>query len=851
MDKAGKNIFKIKHDAMLADIKYDDKTFDYASLSHSERVKHAKNFLKAITRRVGCNDYLFTLGITELDERYGKSFVPELWEILDIYGTYSDKAELDISKDDAFAAYYCLIHHYYRAFDCDKLKYLLMPKTDIRQSFSDDEESKVEDLVHKYLSENEYNKVFSSYPLIFELLSRYYAVLGDFDGQFKMAKTALRLLESVKGKVVSYDGEPDYEQQGVNYGAEIACANAVCSILEDNYLYGELSENPKVNLSMQSKDIRNGYMGNYSIANADISRIMQSIPDMKKHIDNAIEFATSTLEIDYPKYHYLNAKIKFYSVVLKNYLEGTIVRKIDDKNEIFKEIDIAVKLETNRASHDADKRTYAYNCLKDYVCGYTDNNLDKKYHQDRKGIISAASIKKLNAVAFPALNDGKSADYAFISYSSADFKHVYCDLLEMERRGINYWYDKGTCLGLDWKEIVRQRIKGCSVVLYYMSAHSVTSAAVIDELNYILQLKKPIICINLTEGNVTSQTLINIIRNNFDKNANNLTSATFKTLCTACPDYVVMLARDRDPLNVYHIGKLRKDLLRTYPSTIRYVESESAISGGTDKIYTRKDGSIARRPNEDYLICDELNKIYVVADGISRSDEEYRDFEDDKSVSGKVSEVFCNSMHKLIKEMLLTEQNIEDFEGNLIRSFEIANEEVERFLSTYSDYYMTRSYNQDGKYYEKPGCVAIAAFIFGNKLYYGSVGDCMGILYRGGRRIIFSDKQTDYAFTQINIERDRYKLYSEYVNKPDNEYGYGVVNGDKDAVKYFAVSRLDLEAGDIIYIASDGVCDMIKYGDVEKVSSCDLDVLMEKEDNRRDELGIRNDDKAIIKIKIN
>ena len=119
-----KNIFKIKHEAILKDIGYGDKSLNLDSLDHIERVKTVKGFLKAITMRVGCNDYLFTLGITELDERFGKSIVPQLWEILDIYCAYSEEINLDISRDDAFSAFYCLVNHYYRQFDTENLKRL-------------------------------------------------------------------------------------------------------------------------------------------------------------------------------------------------------------------------------------------------------------------------------------------------------------------------------------------------------------------------------------------------------------------------------------------------------------------------------------------------------------------------------------------------------------------------------------------------------------------------------------------------------------------------------------------------------------------------------------------------------
>lgn len=850
------NIFKIKHEAILEDIKYDDKTFNFEFLSHNERVKTVKQFLKAIAMRVGCNDYLFTLGITELDERFGKSIVPQLWEILDIYCAYSEEINLDISRDDAFSAFYCLVHHYYRQFDTENLKRLLMPKEDLIEKFRDSGKTAVELLDFKAVSDSAYNKFFTEYPLIFELLARYYSVLGDYNVQLKMAKTALKKLSATKSKTFHYKNEEAYIQQGKNYGIGISCAGAVCSILENNYLYGVLSMTPEHGYNDRGPILKSAAMRKLSTDGADISSAFdfiggESVYQSESYIDDAMNFAANVLGSDYPKYHYLKAKIKFYSAVLSNYFGGG--RRLDDKSEIEAEIEKAIELEESRASHDIEKRTYAYYCLKDYVNGYIDSNLDRKYHKDRKDIISALNLQKLNDKAYPALNENISGDYVFVSYASSNFKPVYCDLLEMERKGINYWYDRGTRVGVDWKKIVRQRIKGCSVVLYYMSAQSVASSAVMDELNYILQLNKPVICINLCGNNVTSKTLISII-NGGSEAVKSFTSDTFKTVCTACPDYIVMLQRDRDPLNVYHIKKLRADLFKTFPNAIRYVECEFASRQSTDKTYTASDGTVLLRPNEDYLICDEFNKIYVVADGISRSEEEYGRYlenVDSDSISGKLGKIFCDKLHAVLKEILLNAQSEENLERDFKNAFEFANKDVENFLNSREDYFYTRKFKRGTKYYEKPGCVAIAAFIFGNKLYYGSVGDCMGILIRGGRRIIFSDKQTDYAFTQMKIEKDRYKLYSEYVNKPENPYGYGVVNGDKGAVNFFAVSRFELETDDEIYITSDGASDFIKYGGISKISRLSLDAIMKKEDERRASLGTRNDDKAIIRIKIN
>ena len=150
-----------------------------------------------------------------------------------------------------------------------------------------------------------------------------------------------------------------------------------------------------------------------------------------------------------------------------------------------------------------------------------------------------------------------------------------------------------------------------------------------------------------------------------------------------------------------------------------------------------------------------------------------------------------------------------------------------------------------------PGCVCLAAFIFDNKLIYGSAGDCMGMLVRGNQTMVFSQKQTTYAFDYLKKEKDRDLLMKSYVNCPENEFGYGVANGDERAKNCFRVSHIDLERGDAVYLVTDGLSDVIQYFKGATINAMSLEEISECAERQAAELGKPYcDDRTIVRIVI-
>ena len=245
-------------------------------------------------------------------------------------------------------------------------------------------------------------------------------------------------------------------------------------------------------------------------------------------------------------------------------------------------------------------------------------------------------------------------------------------------------------------------------------------------------------------------------------------------------------------------------------------------------------------PYEDYIIHDEDNSVFIVMDGISRKKEEVN--KNGFSMAANVAEIFAKEMHKFILEHKTMMDCFDHISMVLCEGFNRANKAVKDMLDANVKYYQG---------FELPGAVGIVAVIVGRMLVYGSLGDCMGVLVRNKQKIIFSQKQTTFAFDIIGVEKDRELLMKEYVNNKESEYGYGVVNGQADAVKYFNISYVNLDKKDVIYLASDGVSDLIQYGKIETFINKSLKEIIEMSNEQDLMIGKPYfDDKSIIKISI-
>lgn len=166
----------------------------------------------------------------------------------------------------------------------------------------------------------------------------------------------------------------------------------------------------------------------------------------------------------------------------------------------------------------------------------------------------AASSQAEGAASAPASTAREDQNYVFVSYSHQDYRIVFCDLLEMKRAGVRYWYDKNLTAGESWKTNVEGMLRSplCAGVVFYFSRNSLRSEAVFHEVQFALEgdgSGKPgthYFMVNLT-GEQPSAVIGSLMK------AGELTSEKGKLYLEAFADDQTFIPRNANPLSSVHL----------------------------------------------------------------------------------------------------------------------------------------------------------------------------------------------------------------------------------------------------------------------------------------------------------
>ncbi len=768
----------------LLKMKFNDKGFSFEKMLHIDVYTSVMDELDELTRDVRCDSYMFIFILTKYREKHGDSVVRVMWEILDQYISFPTKT---VRKDVAFAAFYYLGLHFSRKFDTESFNKLLS-------------------------CEPYFNRFFADYPLFFELSARYFGLVAQYDRQVLTALCALKKMEKVKCE---------------NVAVKISFVAAICMRLQSLYIEGvkELIDGGQTSSANSISAIA---LKEY-FKDTDETQIQGRV--CRDYVERAIEYTRQALDFNprYSKYHYLMAQLKFFSSISGGNMPDKSLHK-----EICDMIETAISFE-NSLADDYGLRVAEYRIFLDLVENHFRGNMSGLAFARHKDSISR--IKDIKNVTRPKNNYVDGEDYVFISYSTKNFRQVYIDLLEMKRRGISYWYDGGVDSDEAWYKSVQKYIQNCSCVICYLSNEYMTSDSIEREMKLIRRFRKPVFCINCTDNNQISEIIADAYKYDLFTKNERLTSEKMRLLVEIFNDTKNSLRRSHNPAVTAHIDRLYGELLRKYPRTVRFVKAEGftmANNTGAKQI-----GYI--RPNEDAFCIKENEKVYAVADGISRCKSEYTG--NGGSIAAEISQMFTERMCQRLSEGAILGDALESAEDALRDAFIAVNREI-------GEYIEQNKHRCDPKF-EKAGCVGVVAFIYNDKLIYGGIGDCMGLLVRRGQTLVFSQKHTQYAFEHLGIENNRPLLYSDYVNKADNEYGYGVINGDEGAVDCLKISYIDIKSGDVIYLASDGVSDYLQYSNGARINKQTAEEIFEQSTEMDELTGKRySDDKTFIKLTI-
>lgn len=141
----------------------------------------------------------------------------------------------------------------------------------------------------------------------------------------------------------------------------------------------------------------------------------------------------------------------------------------------------------------------------------------------------------LDDIALSALPNVYGDSYYFVSYSHKDYKKVYVDILKLQEAGINIWYDRGLVPGKSWQDYADEAIAkhNCIGVIFYLSENSLVSKAIAHEIEYVKNIGKDFLSINLpiesTNNIISAQSMLELphIKDTISKESYDIVSNTF------------------------------------------------------------------------------------------------------------------------------------------------------------------------------------------------------------------------------------------------------------------------------------------------------------------------------------
>lgn len=107
-----------------------------------------------------------------------------------------------------------------------------------------------------------------------------------------------------------------------------------------------------------------------------------------------------------------------------------------------------------------------------------------------------------NKNSIPTAYEGTSP-YIFISYAHKDTALVLPIIEELNAKGFRIWYDAGIEAGTEWPDYIAAHLEKSACVLAFLSSSAVASFNCRQEINYAIDLQKPMLSIYLEDLSLT------------------------------------------------------------------------------------------------------------------------------------------------------------------------------------------------------------------------------------------------------------------------------------------------------------------------------------------------------------
>ena len=203
------------------------------------------------------------------------------------------------------------------------------------------------------------------------------------------------------------------------------------------------------------------------------------------------------------------------------------------------------------------------------------------------------------------------------------------------------------------------------------------------------------------------------------------------------------------------------------------------------------------KPNEDLLLVDRENHIFVLLDGITRVHKEYTDLPG-KSAALDVGEIFLRTAY----DYLLA--NLQEPDADLL-----LRQAALQGNAAIVPYRQQKPLEQWQFY---PGTLGILAILRDNKLHYTYLGDSLGVHIRGNTIALFGRQEQLDTIAQMHATKK--EMYGRYCNHPESPLGYGIFNGDASMAALLDQGVLQIAPGDTVILCTDGLAPYLCNTDV-------------------------------------
>ncbi len=246
-------------------------------------------------------------------------------------------------------------------------------------------------------------------------------------------------------------------------------------------------------------------------------------------------------------------------------------------------------------------------------------------------------------------------------------------------------------------------------------------------------------------------------------------------------------------------------------------------------------------PIEDSFSIDSKNKIFAVADGVTRDPVEY--LPDLNTLRGKIEFSFsyprpspAKTASDIFTQTFPMVLNDYDSINRDEKSIRIAFEEANKNIREWNKQNML---NPDYVLSDYSGCVASGTLLNRNLVYLGFLTDCGVAIFDESGELKFRtenqgpDKYDKYIWQDERLKNITWNnpearriVRRDYRNNPMEENSFGVLTGQQTAMHYVRTSTQEIKPNEFLIVYSDGLEQTIFSNEfAEKLKQRDIKIL--------------------------